>query len=67
MAPLSFIIRIYRLPAERAGPLTGLVEVVDTGERHGFSTIDQLWRVISRTHSRRRQTSNTDPGDVPGE
>jgi hypothetical protein len=67
MAPQNFIVRIYRLPANRAGRVAGLVEVVGTGERHRFSTAEELWGVISRKPARGRRRSNSPSGTGEGD
>jgi len=64
MAPHNFIVRIYRLPANRVGRVTGLVEVVGSGEQHRFSTAEELWGVISRKPARGKRRSKSLTGTV---
>lgn len=57
MSEESFIVRVYR-QGRRPGPegrahdqatLTGVVEIVDRGERRSFHDIEELWTILAGT------------------
>ncbi len=53
----SYIVRIYRREPENPERITGLVEVIETGEKKKFASGDELREIFSA----RNMTKKRDP------
>jgi len=63
----SYVVRVYRREEADASRLVGLVETVGNDEQKPFTTIDELWKILStadihpdsrKTSSKRRASEN---------
>ena len=43
----SYVVRIYRENPEDSSRMTGIVEVVESGEKHPFQSFTELWAALS--------------------
>jgi hypothetical protein len=50
----SYIIRIYRYEKDNPDGLVGLVEEVGIGRRRGFTSIEELWKILNSARKRDR-------------
>ena len=51
----DYIVRIYRYNNRKAHRFVGTIEEVGTEGKQAFETIDELWNIISRKKSSRRE------------
>ncbi len=54
----DFIIRIYRFNKKRPRSLVGIVEEVGVKGRRAFTTIEELWALLTRTKNKETTQSS---------
>ena len=57
----NYIVRIYRRDQSQPETVTGLVEAVETGETHPFSSLGELAELLTGTPGMMRQTPEDKP------
>jgi hypothetical protein len=62
MMPDSYIVRIYRYEKDNPGMLVGLVEEVGIDRQRGFTSIEELWRILNSARESERRGGNKAPG-----
>ena len=59
----SYIVRIYRYEKDNPDRLVGLVEEVGIDRQRGFTSIEELWRILNSARKSERRGGNKAPGD----